>query len=506
MQRRHLIGALVAGALALGGSGAFAQSTLRIGVADDPDILDPTLARTYVGRIVFASLCDKLFDIDANLQIVPQLATGYTWAPDNRSVTITLRPNVVFHDGERLDAEAVKFSLERHQSMQGSMRRGEISVMQSVEVVDPLTVRVTLSSPFAPFIAQLTDRAGMIVSPKAARAAGPDFGNRPVCAGPYRFVERVAQDHITVERFDRYWNPDAIHIDRVIFQTVTDSTVRLTNLQAGALDMIERVAPSDVPAIQRNNRMALHVYTSLGYQGITINVANGDRARAPIGADPRVREAFDLAIDREALNQVVYNGMFTPTAQAVPPANPFHVRSVTAPARNLDRARALLRETGLPTPVVINMLVANNPLQRQEGEVIQAMAREAGFDVRVQATEFASMLQAAQRGEFEAELVGWSGRVDPDGNIYSFLVTGQPLNDGRWSNADFDRLMNQARQVTDRAQRLQAYEQAATIMRRERPIIYIYHNKLIVAHTARLSGFQEVPDGLIRPQGLRLAN
>jgi peptide/nickel transport system substrate-binding protein len=269
--------------------------------------------------------------------------------------------------------------------------------------------------------------------------------------------------------------------------------------------MIERVPPSDVAAIQRNNRLALHTYSSLGYQGITINVGNGDRARSPIGSDPRVREAFDLAIDREALIQVVYNGMFTATAQAVPPANPYHLRSVTPPARNVDRARALLRETGLPTPVVINMMVANNPLQRQEGEVIQSMAREAGFDVRVQATEFAASLQAAQRGDFEAYLVGWSGRVDPDGNLYSFIVGGAPLNDGHYANADVDRLMNQTRQVTDPAQRLQAYNQAMAIMLRERPIIYIYHNKLIVAHTARLSGFQEVPDGLIRPQGLRLA-
>src|SRR5215475_11072085 len=346
-------------------SAAEAQTTLKIGLREDPDMLDPTLARTFVGRIVFASICDKLFDIDANLRIVPQLATEFAWGVDNKTVTIRLRPNVVFHDGERMDAEAVKFSLERHLSMQGSMRRGEISIMQSVEVVDPLTVRISLSAPFAPFIAQLTDRAGMIVSPKAAREAGANFGNHPVCAGPYRFVERVAQDHITVERFAQYWNASAINIDRIVFQTVTDSTVRLTNLQAGALDMIERVAPTDIPAIQRNNRLALHVYTSLGYQGITINVGNGDRARSSIGSDPRVREAFDLAVDREALNQVVYNGMFTPTAQAVPPANPYHLRNVTPPTRNVERARTLLRETGLPTPVVINLMVANTPLQRQ---------------------------------------------------------------------------------------------------------------------------------------------
>src|ERR671930_1854392 len=101
-------------ALALLSGAAAAQTTLRIGLAEDPDILDPTLARTFVGRIVFASLCDKLFDIDETLRIVPQLATGYAWGEDNKTLTIRLREGVMFHDGERMDAEAVKFSLERH--------------------------------------------------------------------------------------------------------------------------------------------------------------------------------------------------------------------------------------------------------------------------------------------------------------------------------------------------------------------------------------------------------
>src|SRR5512136_1007952 len=106
---------------------AGAETALRIGLAEDPDILDPTLARTYVGRIVFAGLCDKLFDIDAKLNIVPQLATGYEWA-DPKTLVIKLRPDVTFHDGEKLDAAAVKYSLERHATMQGSFRRSEISV------------------------------------------------------------------------------------------------------------------------------------------------------------------------------------------------------------------------------------------------------------------------------------------------------------------------------------------------------------------------------------------
>src|SRR6266480_3087491 len=179
---------------------------LRIGLAEDPDVLDPTLARSFVGRIVFAALCDKLFDIDEKLNIIPQLATAYEWAPDNKALTIKLRQGVTFHDGEKMDAAAVKYSLERHKTMAGSNRRGELAPVASVDVVDPLTVRLNLSAPFAPLLAQLADRSGMIVSPKAAQAEGDKFGAKPVCAGPFKFVERVAQDRIVLERFPNYWN------------------------------------------------------------------------------------------------------------------------------------------------------------------------------------------------------------------------------------------------------------------------------------------------------------
>lgn len=128
-------------------SAAGAQTTLRIGLAEDPDVLDPTLARTFVGRIAFASLCDKLFDIDAKLNIVPQLATGYEIAEDKKTITIKLRPNVKFHDGEPMNAEAVKYSLTRHLELKGSFRRSEINVISGIEVIDPLTVKLSLRFP-----------------------------------------------------------------------------------------------------------------------------------------------------------------------------------------------------------------------------------------------------------------------------------------------------------------------------------------------------------------------
>src|SRR5688572_14033728 len=228
--------------------------TLRIGLAEDPDILDPSMARTFVGRIVFAGLCDKLFDLDEKLNIVPQLATSYKWSADNKSLELKLRSGVTFHDGEKLDAAAVKYNLERHKNMKGSNRRGELAVMTSVDVEDPSTVRINLAAPFAPLLAVLTDRSGMMVSPKAAEAAGEKFAANPVCSGPFKFVERVAQDRIVLERYPGYWNKGEIHFDRIVYQPIVDATVRLANLRSGQLDFIERVGAADIPAIEKDSR------------------------------------------------------------------------------------------------------------------------------------------------------------------------------------------------------------------------------------------------------------
>ena len=224
--------------LSLAAGIASAQTHLRVGLGDDPDGLDPTTSRFYTTRIVFAALCDKLFDIDEKSNIVPQLALGSETSADGKTVTITLRPGVKFHDGEPFNAEAAKYSLERHLNMKGSFRKPELSAVDSVEVKDPLTIKLNLKAPFSPLLAQLTDRAGMMVSPKAAEAAGDKFALHPVCAGPSKFVERVPQDRIVVEKFADYWNKDHVLIDKITYLPIVDSTVRLANLRSGGLDMM----------------------------------------------------------------------------------------------------------------------------------------------------------------------------------------------------------------------------------------------------------------------------
>jgi len=484
-------------------AGASAQ-TLRIGLAEDPDVLDPTLARTFVGRIVFAALCDKLFDIDEKLDIVPQLATGYTWSPDKKSLTIKLRPGVTFHDGEKMDAAAVKYSLERHKTMPGSNRRGELAPLASVEVVDPLTVRLDLSAPFSPLLAQLADRAGMIVSPKAAQAEGDKFGAHPVCAGPFKFVERVAQDRIVLERFPEYWNKGAVHFDRIVYTPIPDSTVRLANLRSGQLDFIERLAASDVPQVKSDGRLGITKITEIGYQGITINVGKSDLAQKnPLGKDPRVREAFELSLDRDGIVQVVTDGEGTSGNQWVAPSNQFYAKNMPVPKRDVNRAKALLKEAGVPNPS-FTMTVPTTSEGQKLAQVVQAMAKEAGFDIKLQSVEFATSLDMADKGQFEAYVLNWSGRADPDGNIFNFVGCKQPLNYSGYCNSQVDDLLAKSRTARDVNERKKIYDQLAAIVLKDRPIVYTYHRTWLWAYNNKVSGFKPVPDGLVRPQGLTL--
>ncbi|MEO5881418.1 MAG: ABC transporter substrate-binding protein [Caldimonas sp.] len=484
---------------------AASAQTLRIGLAEDPDVLDPTLARTFVGRIVFAGLCDKLFDIDAKLQIVPQLATAYEWSADSKALTLKIRPGVTFHDGEKLDAAAVKFNIERHKTMAGSNRRGELAPVATVDVVDPMTVRLNLSAPFAPLLAQLSDRAGMMVSPKAAQVDGDKFGTKPVCSGPFKFAERVAQDRIVLERYAGYWNKDQVHFDKVIYTPIPDATVRLANLRSGQLDFIERVASSDFEKLKSDRKLKTASITEIGYQGLTINIGKSEKAQQnPLGKDPRVREALELAIDRQGLAQVVMDNEAQVGNQWVAPTNAWYAKNVPVPKRDVARAKALLKEAGVPRPSFTLVAPTTSDAQRL-AVVIQAMTRDAGFDVKIQAAEFATSLSMADKGDFEAYILAWSGRPDPDGNLFSFHGCKQPLNYAGYCDPETDALLKQSRAARDTAERKKLFEQIAARVLKERPVIYLYHRNWLWAYNAKLGGVRGLPDGLLRVSGLKMA-
>src|SRR5262249_29128450 len=195
--------------------------TLTIGLAEDPDALDPTLARTFVGRMVFMHMCEKLYDINAKLQIVPQLAAAMAkFSTHKKNVTITLRPGIKFKDRTPFNAAAVQQSVERHKTLPRSTRASELAAVTSVDTQGNNTVILHLANRYAPITAQLADRSGMVMSPQALNSGGT-FAANPVCVGPFMFKERVVGDHITLVKSPYYYAKNKVHFDQIVFKIIT---------------------------------------------------------------------------------------------------------------------------------------------------------------------------------------------------------------------------------------------------------------------------------------------
>ncbi len=482
---------------------AVAQAqTLKIGIAEDPDVLDPVSDRTFVGGMVLNAMCDRLFAVTADNKIVPNLATDYGLSEDGRHLTIKLREGMKFSDGEPLDADAVKFTIDRNINFPGSFRKSEFPTLDGVVAVDAQTVRIDLPAPFPPLLEVLAGRSGIVLAPKATAAFGDKgVGNAPPCIGAFKVVERVAQDRIVLERTPDYWNAQHIKLDKIIYQPLPDNTVRIANLRSGDLDMIERIQPTDFTELEKDPKLATATAPAQGYQGITINVAN---QKSPLGQDVRVRKALELSIDRDAINQVIANGLYFPDDQFQPPQSPFHDNDLPVPKRDVDAAKKLLAEAGAPHPS-ITMMAVNSPLTVQLAQMIQAMAADAGFEIKIQQVDFTTMLDAAHRGDFEAFIVGWSGFIDPDGNSLTLLRTGGANNFAKYSNPEVDKLFDLGRSTEGVEARKPIYDKISASLERDLPIIYLYHSRLLWAFSKSVHGFQPASDGLIRIKDLTKA-
>lgn len=491
-----LAAALAFGHLATTTAPAAAQSVLRIGLQDDPDTLDPVSNWSFVGRHVLQSLCDKIVDIDDTGKIAPMLAESWEWSPDSTVLTLKLRKDAVFHDGTKIDAAAIKYNLERALTSGISRRKAEISAIKTVDAVDDATVKITLKEPSVPLLAALSDRAGMIVSPAAGARLGDKFTDAPVCSGPYKFAERVVQDRIVLEKFPQYYDAAKYHFDRLVYRGMPDSNVRLLNLRSRQLDLIERLAATDVDAVKKDKALAVDPVVGLGYYGITFSVG-GEGANLDAGKKAAIREAFSLAIDRKAISDVVFDGQATPGNQPFPPTSPFYDKNFPVPARDLAAAKKKMAEAGVKS-VDLDLLVPTDAERQQVAQLIQAMVQEIGIKVSIKPTELMTLLDIARQGKFQAHLVGWSGRVDPDLNVTPMLSCGAATNDAKYCNEQLDSILGKARSLGDVEARKAEYARAMAILLKDLPIVYLYHTQWIFAHNAALTGFKPAPDGIIR--------
>ncbi len=491
------------------GKGTPAQKggEMTVGLAEDPDQLDPTLARTFVGRIVFANMCEKLYDLDENLKIVPQLASALPdISGDGKSVTIKLRSGIKFNDGTKFDAAAVKTSIDRHRTLKESSRASELAPVSSVTAVDPTTVKIELSKPFAPLTAQLADRSGMVMSPKQLKKLGDKFANNPVCVGPFKFSQRTESDKIVLVRAPDYYDASKVKLDKLTFKIITESSARASNLRSGDVDVIDRLEPTDLPTIKKDPKLQTLAVTSLGYQGLTVNIGNKNglgkppkNVGTPLAKDAKLREAFDAAIDRKGIAKIVYDNGVEPGCSPISPVNPFHDESQQCPEPRRcqgEEARQGERrdDAGAGDADAQHRRGHRAPRPGHPGD-------DEGGRLRGQAAADGVHQRARQgrRGPVRhvpARLVG--PRRSRRRHLRVRRQQGLAQRSRATRTTKLDALLDKARQTNDEAQRKDLYKQAVAVINQDRPLIYLFHEKYITGASKKVAGLKVFGDGLLR--------
>ena len=473
--------------------------TIKAGLDSDVANLDPMRSSLLVDRQVLYNIYDSLVTYDDKLTIQPSLAERWE-TPDTKTYIFHLRQGVKFHDGTDFNAEAVKFNIERNLNDKNTKRKSELDTITSVEVVDANTVKFNLKSPFSPLLANLVDRAGMMVSPKAAQAGGEDFTRKPVDAGtgPFKFVEWVTSDHITLTRNESYWRKDAAgtalpYLDKVTYRPITDETVSLTNLKTGDLDIGFVVPAKDYAGLKSGGELLLSEMPGLGFASFELNTQSEPFNKKEL------RQAIAEAVDRDQLLKTVFFGIGQAAYGPIPPPSWAFDTAFKPYGANADKAKEYLKTGGKADGFTFEMKVsAGSPTTTQLAQLLKDQLAKANITMNITQLEFTKIVDDQQKGNFQGTLVGWSGRIDPDGNIYNQFRTGGSLNDPKYSNKAVDDLLDQARAEGEQAKRKDLYQQVQKLIGEDASFVFYRFNPAFMLARPSVQGMQLYPDQIMR--------
>ena len=519
-RRTWLLGMLTsAGLLAMaGGLGlAVAQpaGTLLVGLVAEPVNLDPPQVTDLNSARVARRIVETLVTFpEESTQVVPGLAESWSISKDGLTYTFKLRKGVKFHDGTPLNAEAVKFSIERQFNPEHPANKlGKYPFanfffgnLKAVEVMDDSTVRFVLKEPRASFLAILTAGAASIVSPTAVKKWGADYPLNPVGTGPFRYVSWQRGQQVVLEKNPDYWK-GAVKLDRVVYRPIVEDQARLTELMTGAVDLIVGVPPDFVAQLEGSAKVSIakQVGAHVWYLGI-------NNQKKPFD-DKRVRQALNYAVNKEAIVKDVLKGTGAVSKGPVLPNTWGADAALKAYPYDPQKAKQLLAEAGYPNGFSTTLWVPESGSGMQSpvamSTVMQSNLKAVGVNVALQTMEWGAFLAKLRTQEQELFALSWmAGTEDPDMVMYPLLHSSQWTPNGPnralYKNTRFDELLAQARLVTDQAERAKLYREAQKILVEDAPWVFVDHEVQIAAVSKRVQGFKLHPSFDLRVETISL--
>ena len=463
-----------AGSSAAGGASAkpVPGGTLTAALTGDPSSLDPASPGIYTSLQVLDNIFNKLITMDENGNFVGELATSWQQA-DPKTWTFDLVSNATFHNGEKFTADDVKYTFERILNPKtASTYASSYSSIDTIEVVSPTKVTFHLKEPFAPLLTNLSQN-GEIVNQKAIEAADPT--RHPVGTGPFKFVEWVQNDHITLAKADTYFKTGQPYLDGIVFKFLAVDQSRIQGLQAGTLDWVDAVPLNQLTALKKNKS---YTYVTSPRAGIPDFLAMNVSA-APFN-NKALRQAVAAAVDRKEILSVAYFGAGEEGLMEVPSGSKwFGGNAPYKSGPDLTTAKQKMIEAGYPNGLTVTYLsLPQYPELQTTGVVLRDQLAKIGITVNIQQLEVTVWFDRYAKGDYQLTSAYWSGTIDPD-NFYSTqMATGSPNNYCKYSNPQVDSLVAQARSTTDDTERKSLYEKIRSIVWEDAPLVFVHYETI----------------------------
>ncbi len=473
-------------------AGLAQAQTLEVAVDSSPAGLDPHKVTAFSSFAVIGQIYDALFELNSDLQLEPALATGYEVSDDGLTYTVSIREGVKFHNGRDLTAADVVWSLERILDPEtASPQASRFAQVAGAEATDDHTVVFTLSGPFAPFVSNL---ANLTVVPQEVVEEFGDLQQNAVGTGPFKLVEHVPDTYLRLEANQDYYRPGEPGVEAVRYNIVPESSTRVAGLRNGTYHLLPTVEPAAAEVLSVTPGVTL-----LGVQDMSYTLLGMNVEREPFN-DPVVRQAINLAIDREEIVEAVHFGNGVPGGPLSPALTDWAVPvdEYACYQHNPAQARALIEEAGYGTISFEILTFSTMQVVLDTAQVLQAQLERAGFDVTINVAEFGTFVQNWTNSEFDTFVSLNGGSVDPDGYLHRTFITDGSTNVFNYSDARVDELLDAGRTNTDHAQRQEIYAELQHLLACEGPIAHVAYGTLFSALGEGVSGFEQIASGGLR--------